>query len=102
MQIKFVSDNQIKSQIHAAVSKHIDLANYQLFLFGSRVRGDCMERVDIDLGIEGKIALTPRLKLAIEDELEKIPTLYKFDFVDFASVPTSFKNEAKKSIEIIS
>jgi hypothetical protein len=38
---------------------------------------------DIDIGIEGPDEISAKTKLEIEEELDNLPTLYKFDLVDF-------------------
>ena len=62
----------------------IDLAKEhgigKVILFGSRARGDCRERSDIDLAIQGDDTL--RFSLDVE---EKVPTLLFFDVVDLDS-----------------
>ena len=62
----------------------IDLAKEhgigKVILFGSRARGDCRERSDIDLAIQGGDTL--RFSLDVE---EKVPTLLFFDVVDLDS-----------------
>lgn len=51
---------------------------HRLVLFGSRARGDCRERSDIDLAIYGLSRdAAGRLRL----ELEELPTLLRFDLV---------------------
>lgn len=53
----------------------------RLVLFGSRARGDCRERSDIDLAVYGlSRAAAGRFRL----ELEELPTLLRFDLVAVA------------------
>lgn len=101
MKLKHYSIDKLKKEILTIVTKYIDPESYKIFFFGSRVNGTNFERSDIDIGIEGKDRIPPKIKLQIEDELENIPTLYKFDFVDFTSISADFKKEAKKNIEYI-
>ena len=82
-----------------ALGKHLNTKKYKVFIFGSRAKGDATDRSDIDVGIEGPRKLPPRLRLAIEEELETIPTLYKIDVVDFKTVSPRFKNYALKWTE---
>lgn len=88
-------------KIKEIVSKHLDLSEYDLFLFGSRARGDNNDRSDIDIGIEGKKEIPAYIKISIEDELEELPTLCKIDLVDFSLVFAGFRKEAKKHIKYI-
>lgn len=68
---------------------------------GSRVKNDNSPRADIDIGIEGPQKIPSEIKLSIEDEIEQIPTLYRFDIVDFKTIDDELKNEALKYIEPI-
>lgn len=86
----------LHQQIRQVLSKHLNLSEYKVFIFGSRAKGEASDRSDIDIGIEGEKKLSPRVKFSIEDDLEKIPTLYKIDIVDFSTVSPEFKEEALK------
>lgn len=101
MKLKHLSKNQLKKMVKEAVSKHLSLSQYHLFFFGSRAKGDASLRSDIDIGIEGKQNIPAYIKIAIEEELERLPLLYKLDFVDFKRVSPGFKKEALKFIEKI-
>ena len=41
------------------------------------------------------------MKFELEEDLQKIPTLYKFDLVDFKTLCKDFKKEALKYIEYV-
>lgn len=74
----------------------IDLAKEhgigKVILFGSRARGDCRKRSDIDLAIQGGDTL--RFSLDVE---EKVPTLLFFDVVDLdASVQPELLESIKR------
>jgi hypothetical protein len=99
MKIEFYPEEKLKKEIREIFSKYLDLNKYRVFFFGSRVRGDNFERADIDIGILGEEHLLPEIKFKIEEELEKLPTLYKFDLVDFSKVSDDFKKEALKFTE---
>lgn len=101
MQLKFYSLKKLKKEIKDIVGKYLDLKTYQIFFFGSRVLGLSGERADIDLGIAGKEKIPPKIKLDIEEELNALPLLYKFDLVDFQNVSSRFKKEALKNAEYI-
>jgi len=64
---------------------------YSLFFFGSRVKGDNFITSDIDIGIEGGKEVPLEILLLIKEEIENLPTLYKFDIVDFNKVSKSLK-----------
>lgn len=101
MRLEFYAEEKLKKQIRGIVGKYLDLAQYKVFFFGSRVRGDNFPRADIDIGIEGSKAIPVGMKLSIQEDIEKLPTLYKFDVVDFGQVSESFKKEARKTIEYV-
>lgn len=99
MQIKYVDEHQLKRQIVSAISKHLLLKKYKIFLFGSRVRGDNFPRSDVDIGIEGPVAISAEVKIALEEELDNLSTLYTFELVDFRNVSEKFRDEALKYTE---
>ena len=101
MKIEFYPEEKLKKEILEIVGKYLDLKKYKVFFFGSRVRGDNFPRADIDIGILGPEPVPAKIKFQIEEELEKIPTLYKFDLVDFREVSEDFKKEVLKNIEYV-
>jgi predicted nucleotidyltransferase len=101
MKLEFYSEKKLKKEILKIINKYPSLRQYRVFFFGSRVRGDNFSRADIDIGLEGPKPVPIEIKLQIEEELEKLPTLYKFDLVDFSQVPKDFKKEAKRAIEYV-
>ena len=101
MKLEFYPEKKIKKEILEIVGKYLDLKQYKIFFFGSRVKGNNFPRADIDIGILGKAPIPPEIKLKIEEELEELPTLYKFDLVDFSEVSEDFKKEALSSVEYV-
>ena len=101
MKLEHYSAEKLKIQILSVIKKHSNLNDYNVFFFGSRVRGDNFERADIDLGIEGTKKISALTKFKIEEDLKKLPVLYKIDFVDFNNVSREFKQEALKNIEYV-
>ena len=75
--------------------------SYRLFLFGSRAAGIHDKKSDIDIGILSNTPITGKQMLAIQEKLERIPTLLKIDFVDFNSVGDEFKKIALKHTQEI-
>jgi len=99
MQTQHYPYTQLKSTLRQVVGKHIDLHNYQAFIFGSRATNKGNDRSDIDIGIEGHSPVST-VKLAnIREDLENLPTLYTFDVVDFSTVSDNFKKNAKLAID---
>ena len=101
MHITQYSSKVLCAQIRSALSKRLDLTRHKVFVFGSRTGSNYSDRSDIDIGIEGPKPISPEIKMEILDDLEKIPTLYKIDLVDFARVSPQFREEALKHIEPI-
>ncbi|MCD6093222.1 MAG: nucleotidyltransferase domain-containing protein [Candidatus Omnitrophica bacterium] len=101
MKIEFYPERKLKKQILEIIGRYLDLNSYKVFFFGSRVKKDNSNRSDIDIGIEGPKKMPIQAKLEIEEELDNLPTLYKFDLVDFKEVPEKFKKEALKYAEYI-
>ncbi|MBL7156495.1 MAG: nucleotidyltransferase domain-containing protein [Candidatus Pacebacteria bacterium] len=102
MKLEHYSEKKLKKEILEICGKYLDLKKYKIFFFGSRVKKDNFPRADIDIGIEGKQSIPYEIQLEVKKKIEeKIPTLYKFDVVDFSDVSEKFKKEAKKNIEYI-
>ena len=101
MKLEHEDLEKLKKQLLAIIGRHIDLASYGVFFFGSRVNGRSVEQSDIDIGIEGDKPLPPGLLSDIQDEIEALPVLYKIDAVDFAKVNESFKAVAKQQVESV-
>lgn len=101
MKLEHYSLDKLKKEILEIVGRHLDLKEYKVFFFGSRVRGDNFPRADIDIGIKGPKTVSLEIAFGIKEELENLPTLYKFDVVDFKDVSEKFKKIALKNIEYI-
>jgi len=101
MKIEFYPEEKLKKEILRIFERHLDLRKYKIFFFGSRVKGDNFERSDIDIGIKGKEPVPLAVKFEIKEDLEKLPTLYKIDLVDFVQVSSDFKKMALKHIEYV-
>lgn len=101
MNIEFYPEEKLRKQVLEIVSKHLDLDSYRIFFFGSRVKEDNFLVSDIDIGIEGPEELPVGMKLEIEEELDELPTLYKFDLIDFKKVHDGFKKETMGHVEYV-
>ena len=101
MILRHYSDEKLKRELAAIVSKH-STSPFKLFFFGSRVSNpDVDDRADIDVGFLGEEPLPLRAKANIKEEIEDIRTLYKIDFIDFFGVSDRFKSVALRKIEYI-
>ncbi|MBU3999804.1 nucleotidyltransferase domain-containing protein [Patescibacteria group bacterium] len=101
MKIEYYSAEKLKKDIIAILSKYPDLSQYKVFFFGSRVKGNNFPSADIDIGIEGSQEIPTEIKLAIQEQIDNLPTLYKFDVVDFKVASEKFKKEALKHKEYV-
>lgn len=101
MKLENYSVKKLKKELIEILAKYLDLDQYQIFFFGSRTRGDNFPRADIDIGIEGPKEIPAEIKLKIEEEIDQLPILYKFDVIDFRNVSERFKKEALKYIEYV-
>ena len=89
----------LRNAVRSAIGKHLDLSEYEVFIFGSEASATPSPRSDIDLGIRGPHALDGAVLQRIRAELEAIPTLRTFDVVDFNSVDPSFRQVALQHTE---
>jgi len=101
MRIEHYPVEKLKKQILEIIGKHLDLRSYRVFFFGSRVAERNTGRSDIDIGIEGPQKIPARVSGEIRESLDNLPTLYRFDVVDFKKVTPEFKKQALKSIEYV-
>ncbi len=90
-------EKQVKELIKEQISKFArQLGNRKVVLFGSRATGTSRTRSDFDIAVYGDEALPLPVFYEIEDSLEKLPTLYKIDWVDLQRTSGAFKKEALK------
>lgn len=83
MYITHESQEQLKKDILRILNKHLDLREYRVFFFGSRVKKKCNDRSDIDLGIEGQNPVSAEAWQNIKEDIDNLRTLYTIDCVDF-------------------
>lgn len=101
MKLKFYPERKLEQKILKIIGKYLDLKEYKVFFFGSRVSGKGNEKSDIDVGIEGPKPIPLEIFAQIKSEIEEIPILYRIDIVDFKRVDKDFYKVAKENIEII-
>ena len=92
---------KLKKDVLEIAGRHLDLKNYRLFFFGSRVSGRGSDRSDIDIGIEGPQPVPLDILGQIKEEIDHLSILYKIDVVDFAAASEKFKGVAKQNLEAI-
>lgn len=77
------------------ISKY--LADYVLYLYGSRAKGTARKYSDVDLAISSPL-LTPEIKSKIEFDLENSTFPYKVDLTDLNNITTQFKKLIESSL----
>ncbi len=101
MKLEHYPKEKLKREILDIVGRHLDLTNYRVFFFGSRVGGGHTDRSDIDVGIEGPSPIPLEKMARIRGDIEDLPTLYHIDVVDFRTVDESFREVAMKHVEAL-
>lgn len=99
MKLEYYPINKLKKEIVEIIGRYLDLNQYKIFFFGSRVAGKGNEHSDIDIGIEGAEPIPMEIFFKIKDEIDAIPTLYKIEIVDFKRVTSDFREVAFQYIE---
>ena len=99
MRLEYYPQEKLRREILTIVGKHLELKEYRVFFFGSRVTGRGNDRSDIDVGIEGPRSVPLGVLATIQEEVSDLPTLYKIDIVDFTRVSPDFRDVALEKIE---
>ncbi|MFH1727807.1 MAG: nucleotidyltransferase domain-containing protein [Pseudomonadota bacterium] len=101
MNFKNCNKNKLTSNIIQILGKHLNLEEFRVFYFGSRVSGKGSERSDIDVGLLGTLQIPIEKMEKIKEDIENLPYLYKIELVDFTQVSEEFKKVAMQNIEEI-
>jgi predicted nucleotidyltransferase len=99
MRLEHYPLKKLKKEILGICGKYLDLKQYKVFFFGSRVSDAGDDRSDIDVGILGPEPVFSITK--IREEVENLPILYKIDVVDFKDTSEGFRKVALEDIELI-
>ena len=100
MRLEHESAEKLKHELLKILGSELDLRQYRVFFFGSRVAGTGTDRSDIDVGIEGP-PIPTEAWFAIQDGIAKLPILYKIDLVEFRRVAQKFRDVAKQHVEAL-
>lgn len=92
----------IKDAIKNIIARYLNLAEFRLFIFGSRAAGNNRPGSDIDIGLEGPTEISSEILAKIRADLDDLKTLYTFDVVDFKNASPDFYKVAKQNIILIS
>ena len=98
MRLEHYPPEKLKKEILTILEKHLDLGEYHVFFFGSRVAGNGTDVSDIDVGIEGP-PISAQDWFGIQEEIHNLPILYTIDIVNFNEVAPSFRDVALQHIE---
>lgn len=101
MRLEHYPLEKLKKEILEIVGRHVDTRVYRVFFFGSRVSGKGTDRSDIDVGIDGPEPISYDALFAMRGEVERLPTLYKIDVVDFRRASDDFREVALQHTELI-
>lgn len=102
MRLEHYDVEKLKRELLGLIGTYVDLSTHRVFFFGSRVadqQGD--DRSDIDVGIKGSEPIPDRVMASVRAAVESVPTLYKIEVVDFATVDDAFRSVALQHIEVI-
>ena len=75
------------------VLSRLNKENVQIFLFGSRARGDFNIRSDIDIGILPQGEWDKLALVLLREEIEELNLPYKIEIVDLARVSKKFRDQ---------
>ncbi|MCB9800425.1 MAG: nucleotidyltransferase domain-containing protein [Candidatus Omnitrophica bacterium] len=99
MRLEFEQQKALQEKILGILAKYLNLKDFRVFFFGSRVAGKGDQRSDIDIGLEGKSKVSADILEAIKEDISNLPVLYKMDLVDFSTADDAFKQIASQNIE---
>lgn len=94
MRIEHYSFQKLKQELSAIVGKHLNLSEYKMFFFGSRVSGKGNQYSDIDIGIEGPNEISFEIMSKMREDIDNLSILYKIEIVDFQKVSSDFRKIA--------
>ena len=78
-----LSEKSVENEIREILQSHGELLRgHRVFLFGSRAGDSAGRFSDFDVGVDGSKPLDLQAFYTIEDAFDRMPTLYKVDWVD--------------------
>lgn len=89
----------VARQVAAIVRHEVPDREYRVFLFGSWATGNARERSDIDIGIQGPVAVDSVVMLRIREACDALPTLYTVDVVDMAQLAPALRLVATSQVQ---
>lgn len=88
-------DEKYINFIKSVIDKYLN--DYELFLFGSRAKGNARKYSDVDIAISAN-DFSEEIKNKITFELENSTLPYKVDIADLNNISKTFKNSIKSSM----
>ena len=67
-----------------------------VYLFGSRARGSARRASDVDIAVEAREPLPPRVLARLRERLEESTVPYRVEIVDFASAGDDLRMRIKQ------
>lgn len=72
------------------LKKHVP--NFEIFVFGSRYKGNTHKHSDLDLAIKGPGKIDLLLMADIRDDFQNSDLSFRVDLVDFNGISSEFQN----------
>lgn len=88
-----------KEEIVTIILNRVDDVR-KIFLFGSRAERTQRNRSDIDIGFIAEKPVSFAVMEKLEEDIDNLETLCKFDIVDFTDRDDEFTKEAMRTIEV--
>jgi predicted nucleotidyltransferase len=95
-----LTDKETENIIKEVVSRHINLRESFVFLFGSRASKQSRINSDYDIGLYGDKKVPFGVIAKINNELENYPIPVDIDIVDFTTTTPEFRRIALREIQI--
>lgn len=94
-----VTREEIKQTILQILGRHLELGEYEVFLFGSRANGYNRQWSDYDVGVRGPSQINHRTMAKINLDLDESDLPIKVDVIDFSQTSARFEEIAGQHIE---
>lgn len=94
--VKFELENKYKNFIIKTIENI--LPDVDIFIYGSRVKGNSKEYSDVDIALQAKIDVPPEKIFQIKAVFHDSTFPYKVDVIDLNSISESFFNIIKDDL----
>lgn len=86
-----MTTEELQQRCAQIVRKHLPDARWQLWVFGSQVRGDVLPSSDLDLAVLGPGPVPKTIWVRIKEEIDDLPTVRTVDLVDLGEASEAFR-----------